>query len=215
MFVGYWHLWYLVATLLGGFFIYRARNAGFLLSFLVAIALFLVGWSIQVSRAYGFFSDPLLAKVVSQSWVSRNFLFVGVPFLTIGALIFRCQDAVNKIPLRYMVLVSLLGLALLLCESFFNYRAQGLYKANFDVMLSLLLVCPAAFLALLRFSGSGGWADAGKFSSALYLVHPAVLLTLGGLLGRDCQWYVPVVYFVSAVLAFLVLFSRSRIRFLL
>lgn len=215
VFVGYWHLWYLVATLLGGVFLYRARNVGVLLSSLMAIAFFLVGWSIQVSRAYGFVSDPLLAKVVSQSWVSRNFLFVGFPFLTIGALIFRCQDVVNKIPLRNIVFFSFLGLALLLCESFVNYQAQGLYKANFDVMLSLLLVCPAVFLVFLRLSGSGGWADAGKFSSALYLVHPAVLLMLSGLLGRDYQWYVPVVYFVSAVLALVVLFSRSRIRFLL
>lgn len=212
---GYWHLWYLVATLLGGWGLCRLRFLCARSTLVLAVFLFLFGWFFQISRAYGFFLDPLLEKVINQSWASRNFLFLGLPFMLIGALVFRCRDLVDSFPIKTVFVSVLIGGLFLLAESFFLYESQSQGKRNFDFLLSLLLVCPAAFIAIIRIPGSGGWGDLGRFSSALYLVHPMVILAFVFFVARNSVWYVPGVYFFSVFMAVLVISIRSRFSFLL
>ena len=85
--VGYHHLWYLNAMIFGGLLLYLMRNISDKNLLIIAVTLFLIGTGMQYLKNYEVFSNVKINKILNDRAVYRNFLFFGLPFLTIGYLI--------------------------------------------------------------------------------------------------------------------------------
>lgn len=162
---GYFHLWYLIGTLLSGVLLFLVRNKKWMVwAFLV---LFLIGFFIQVLVFNG---------IVDKGWYNlylyRNFLFFCLPFMGMGYLIANKKNA-NYSPSISLIILSLLCV---IGESYINYRLISTGElVGFDLMLSSTVACPLIFLYIKNKEVLRNTKDIALFSTAIYLVHPIVL----------------------------------------
>ncbi|PSU07619.1 hypothetical protein C0W81_06530, partial [Photobacterium aquimaris] len=87
----------------------------------MTFTLFIIGVLIQYLASYHVFSKPILDKFVNYTFIHRNFLFLGFPFFYIGYFIKNSKSLV-KLSLPVLISISILGLGLLLGESWYNYN---------------------------------------------------------------------------------------------
>ncbi|WP_328585762.1 acyltransferase family protein [Photobacterium aquimaris] len=175
--IGYHQLWYLPGMIGAGIltFIFRDKVK---LGIIMTFTLFIIGVLIQYLASYHVFSKPILDKFVNYTFIHRNFLFLGFPFFYIGYFIKNSKSLV-KLSLPVLISISILGLGLLLGESWYNYNNPQ-ENGGFDNYLSLILICPALFLLfinpkLARLSNNGNLA---LISSSIYFIHPFWFIVL-------------------------------------
>ena len=81
---GYHHLWYLVSLAEAAVLLFLLKKLKMKNSYLLiaSFILFSLGWGIQ-KTAFFSLPDPI-SKVINYIGISRNFLFLGFPFLMLG-----------------------------------------------------------------------------------------------------------------------------------
>src|SRR5690606_9231465 len=86
---GYWHLWYLIGLLGGVLVLYFIKNQRLsdLKILLWAFLLFLTGWGIQKIELLYPNVEGIIGSIIRSNLPSRNFLFMGFPFIALGYLI--------------------------------------------------------------------------------------------------------------------------------
>lgn len=177
LFLGYHHIWYLSAYITSGVLIYLLRKQSTRFLAIASVVLFLAGVALQYVRAYVSFSYTGLNSLLDMEWVSRNFLFIAFPFMVTGVLIRRHSLEKRLVPgLVWGLLVA--GLALLLLEAGRNYLLLKATRHSFDCLLTLGLVCPVLFIAIIKLP----WTHASKrlsdLSMVVYFVHPLFISLL-------------------------------------
>ncbi|ULB09794.1 acyltransferase [Cereibacter azotoformans] len=167
---GYYHLWYLLALLLGGLLVAALRPAGETVLVAVGALTFAAGVGIQYAGNLHLFDGPL-DQSLNRVHTYRNFLFMGVPFLICGVLVARHEGRLARLGSGRMLA---LALGLLAAE----WSANMIWNRDdpvFEIFVSLAIVCPVLFLTVKGWQLRGTSRSLGQLATALYLVHVAVL----------------------------------------
>lgn len=177
--LGYDHLWYLPAMLGAAAILYGVRgwSTGKLL--FSALVLYTLGLVLQYAGNYHLASDGLLDRLLNTFWVYRNFLFFGFPFFTLGYVLRKlhlrheCGESIAlfQMPLAALSMLTSVAWLCLLGEVVVNWYA--LPKAEgFDMLASLLWVCPLVFVLVCRCNVPGDSRQIANCATAIYFIHP-------------------------------------------
>jgi hypothetical protein len=174
---GFWHLWYIIGLIGSVICLYYAkkRNMNDTKLLYLSIILFLIGWLVQKVELFYPNMEGLLGGIIRSSFPSRNFIFMGFPFVTIGYLLSKenFKPKLRKYLANHYVLILLF--LLLFFETTIHFFMIG--RRGFDFYLSLIVLCPSLILYLLKISKIKTLKDdfISKLSASLYFIHPLVL----------------------------------------
>lgn len=173
VFFGYDHLWY-IPGLIGAAFttlLLNSINIRFKIAFTITICI--MGIFIQYIGNYHILEGTLFDRFFNIAWIYRNFLFVGFPFFYFGFLIkqYSFYEKVSEVKIKKFLL---LGCALLLVESYFNYHNLEVLE-SFDVYFSLVFICPIFFMFLKKTKSKTKNKNLALYSSGVYFIHPFVI----------------------------------------
>lgn len=171
--VGFMHLWYLPATMLGGLMVYSMRSLGTRKMLALAGLAYAAGWCMQYAGNYHLAHGAADAWL-NKSFVYRNFLFFGFPFLACGFLAAR-EGVAQRVSTSALWGAGLAG-AILLALEFVANHALRMPAGDVDLLLGLPLACGAAFLAASRGRVATTRMDLAGLSSAIYFAHPLFVL---------------------------------------
>lgn len=166
---GHGHLWYLPAMIGAGTITCLLHNRPRLMGRMVLIT-FLLGILIQYGANYQLLKGTGLSYTIEPNDMHRNLLFLGFPFFALGYLINQGQwhTRINREITTYVVL---LGLAMLMGESWLNYDNPRM-SAGFDNYMSLIVLAPALFIWMIQSHKTTTGRYLGQQANALYLLHP-------------------------------------------
>lgn len=164
---GYFVLWYLPHTFLGGLMLYalRKRSDKFLL--IISFFIFLIGYIFQQVGNIHYFTGKLDAYL-NYTPYHRNFLFVCFPFLAIGYVLKRNDNLIHSFKNNIVVLICI---AVLLLEASFNYFLIN-RNEPYDQLISLFFVCPMIFLYAKNIEIKTNFKNLPLISSGIFLSHP-------------------------------------------
>ncbi|MYM54030.1 acyltransferase family protein [Thalassovita mangrovi] len=172
---GYAHLWFLPALLGGGLIFHLLRNIGNRRLIVLAVLLVAAAVALQYYEDVTYDMAHLALRRVHEA-ESRNFLFMGFPFVAIGVVIRRTGFAEGQIGPRDWGLLAL-ALAAMAVEVGFNFRfmpPDGIY----EVIFSALLVAPMLFRFAKRLPLQMQGRAVRDLSSAIYFSHLLLLIPL-------------------------------------
>ncbi|MDX1781283.1 MAG: acyltransferase family protein [Thalassovita sp.] len=172
---GYAHLWFLPALLGGGLVFHLLRNIGNRRLIVLAVLLVAAGAALQYYENMTYDMAHLAYRRVHEA-ESRNFLFLGFPYVAIGVVIRRTGFAEGKIKTRDWGLVGV-GIAALIGEVGFNFvfmPAEGIYEIVFSSLLVAPMVLRFAKVLPLQLQGR----TMRDLSSAIYFSHLLLLIPL-------------------------------------
>lgn len=198
---GYYHLWYLLG-LIGAvvlLFILKKYIHNNNLLLLIGLSLFIIGYIIQLNAGVTTFSE----------YKSRNFLFVGLPFLILGNII-RNADITLKNKTGYLLLAA--SVFLFVVEIYLS----KLFMGNlWDTYLSLFIICPIALLFCINHSKySSQKSDINHLSSAVYFIHVFVI-KIASMLYVPSLYVFPFIVLFSVLLSFLIIYVNKFLRIFL
>lgn len=210
--VGHNHLWYLPAMIGAAAVLYLLRNCSSRLLLTLSLMLFMIGLSVEYIGGYHLIQNAAIDRLFGKLWLYRSFLFFAFPFFCIGYLLKR-TELYTKIPKAPLVLLTLLGVLLLLAESYFNFTSQSSVK-RFDIFASLIILCPALFLLALSIDVPGKSKSIALYSTAIYFVHPLFISLFENFSLRETPLTIATA--ITATLASAVLIKmNSRVKIML
>ncbi len=196
--MGYYHLWFLPALLLGILMLLALKkfikNNNLLL--LSGIILFITGYILEnCGLPYRAFC---------------NGIFFGFPFIVLGYYIQK-KGYVNIRPL-YLYMILFISLITLLIESY-----QG-YKTNIyhNLFLSLYILCPVLIICIQKgVNHSVEKYDISKLAAGIYFVHILVAGQIIPIAETNNIYRLPFIMIVSVLLAIFIVLINKRIKILL
>ncbi|WP_345987979.1 acyltransferase family protein [Sulfurimonas sp. HSL1-2] len=211
--VGYLHLWYLAALLGAALIMIIVKK--FSAKTLVAAILitFLSGTAIQYAGNYHIFDMPLLDRVANTKWVYRNFLFFAFPFFSIGFFINK-YDVHKKISFELSLIVTVIGFILVLGESYLNLLSP-INDKDFDMLVSLLILCPILFILFMNFEFKGGSKQFALYASGVYFVHLIILFAYRKFMHLNSIELTLAVIATSLFISFFLIKINSKLKFIL
>ncbi|WP_180056718.1 acyltransferase [Acinetobacter sp. YH12090] len=174
LFNGYYVLWYLIGALFSGVIVYYIKNLSKNTHISLILFLFLMGCLIQLIGNLHVFSG-IIDKAFNYNPIHRNFLLFCLPFFLIGYLINK-YDIYKEIKITLPML--LICLTLVVLESNLN-RIYVSSTENLDQIFSLIIASPALFLYFKNKNLQGKTKDLANLSTAIYLIHPMILIAIG------------------------------------
>jgi len=174
--VGYHHLWYLNAMIFSGLLLYLMKNLSDKTLLTIVISLFIIGTGMQYMKNYEVFSNEKITKILNDTSVYRNFLFFGLPFLSIGYLI-RKTEFIKIFNKRQLTIALVTSLIIFISESLLNYFFIPVFN-GFDMYFMMLLVCPIIFLCAVKFKLTSNYnsKNLAMYSTGIYLIHPLLMI---------------------------------------
>jgi surface polysaccharide O-acyltransferase-like enzyme len=170
------HLWFLAALIYVYTFYYLIVKLRFndKLIAIIAISLFVVGLCIHTYSALTGFSFPS----------SRNFMFFGIPFFTLGYFLAKYSDNISLIATSKLIKFFLVSLFLYIIEylalSSGSFSSLGTKEYDYYIFLPVLVA--SVFMLLLKFPEWLSTTPVPKlgrdYSLHIYIVHIIVLTVL-------------------------------------
>ena len=211
VFMGYHHLWFLSALIGAAIMLYMLRNLPLKALLVLALTLYCTGIFFIYAGRYHLFAGTPMDALFNEIWFYRNFLFFGFPFFCTGYLL-RQWEGIRQWDRRYYAVWSLVGLFLLLGESYLNYRGLVGMPA-FDMYLSLLIFCPGLFLWVSSVHIPSNSTSLAYYATGLYFIHP-LFISLYEALSYQPGNTLAVLALASTLLAVVLLKgSRKRLGF--
>ena len=164
---GYYHLWFLIALLLGlGLYhiIYHLAPKLVIPCLILSAS---AGLVLQYGHNYG------ILHIAIPYYC--NALCFAYPFIALGALL--RTHMIRFLP--YTMIVIPFACAGLLLEASINYESlfvQRDVRRPFDVLISLYLLCPALCAAIIHRAHRPTSGIIGRISLYVYLIHPLVII---------------------------------------
>lgn len=211
--IGYHHLWYLSGIIGAAIMLLVCKNLGEKTLLLLIGITFSTGLFIQYAGNYHIFSGTILDKLFNLLWFYRNFLLFAFPFFCIGFLIHK-HLVHTKVPAQTAFLLTLLGMTLLLAESYINYY-QPSRDGGFGMFVSLILVCPALFISFIKQPIEGHSKNLSLYASAIYFIHPLILRALQYLTEANASTLTLLTIIISVIVSALIIKINERIGILL
>lgn len=209
--IGYHHLWYISGMVGAGvltYFLRKKTNIGILL----AIFFYLIGVTLQC--IHNGVCDVVSFNIESNNYY-RNFLLFSFPFFYIGYAFnkFKIHEKIRKSRV-YMLLF--IAVAIYMLELAFVFNVSNM-AVNNDIYVSLIFICPFAFILLLKGKATIESAHFSNLSTAIYLVHPLCLLIMKKLGVFDSLVVVVGTTLLAIFLSFTLIYikKRSKLSFIL
>jgi len=198
-FMGYYHLWFLPALIIGILMLILMRKLVKNDSLLLLTGIILYGT--------GYLMESL--NLPYRSFY--NGLFFGYPFIVLGYIIQR-KNIEGKVKRRYLYIGLLISLTTLLIESYLGYKEE-MYR---NILLSLYIICPLLFISIEKGAAYVLAKDyAAKLASGIYYIHILVLTLIIPLAEADNIYKLPAIAAISILLSIFIIFINKRIRILL
>lgn len=202
---GYWHLWYLLATVGAVLLLYCFRSISVRNKFLFLSSLFLIGYFYQLLYKTGVLNDfPAIKLLYDGMGTTRNFIFMAYPFLLLGTLYEYWKTTISKI---HFLLVPFV--VFLLLESY------GYYTLKIGALDFYILILP---VSMLLFSFAAESKSQLEFqinptlSLGIYLCHPYAIRLVYEYLPQRSLDFIVFKYFLICFLAILFWFVLARIN---
>lgn len=211
--IGYHHLWYISGMIGAAIILITLRRFSSFTLFISIISTFLGGVIVQYMGNYHVLEGSVFDKLFNYNWFHRNMLLFSYPFFCIGYLINK--HSLHKfISFKSACILSVLGVIILLGESYINYFQAGRY-GGFDNYLSLILVCPFIFILFMKSNISGTNKSIALYSSAVYFIHSAILSILRKYSNFD-ETYLTILTIPASVLAsYFIIKINKKLKFIL
>lgn len=202
---GYWHLWYLLATVGAVVLLYCFRNSAVRTKFLQVLLLFLVGYCYQLLYKMGAFQNFPVAKSIYEGMgTTRNFIFMGYPFLLLGTLYEYWKEGVSKFKWGFFPVM-----ALLLLESYLYFTLK---LGALDFYLLLLPASMCLFCLTEESSTQSGFAVNATFSLGIYLCHPYAIRLVYEFLPQRSLEFILLKYVLISLVAIVFWFFADRLN---
>ncbi|MEW5675147.1 acyltransferase family protein [Flavobacterium enshiense] len=202
---GYWHLWYLIANVLGVVLLYLSRNWKIETKLTVIFLVFVIGYMFQLAYKLNVFEQlPVFTKVYNGIGTTRNGVFFAFPFLVLGSLYDYWKFSSKHF--QWFLFLCCLGL---LFESFLYYSLK-LGALDFFVFLlpiSMFLLHWAVTTNLVVKK-----PIPGTLSLGIYLCHPYMIRLVYEFLPQRSFNYIVLKYFLICVLAVFGWFLLKKIN---
>ena len=205
--LGWGHLWYVPALIGGVMSIYVLKRMNVKNEILLVLALFLFLCGYLLQRVY------LLGFSIPTSTLTRNFIFMGFPFIFIGYYIsqkkYIGQFRANK---KNMTLLITL-LTLLVIESYFCYTQNR--GSDFFLVLPLLSPLLLAFISKLKVNPNIDSGFIAKLSGGIYFSHNIFRFLLGEIIDVDSIKMYILVLFFSILSSVVIILLNKKIKIFL
>lgn len=202
---GYWHLWYLLATVGAVALLYCFRTISVRNKFVLLSSLFLLGYFYQLFYKTGILNDFPASKLVYDGMgTTRNFLFMGYPFLLLGTLYEHWKETVSKI--RFLLWPFV---AFLLLESY------GYYTLKIGALDFYIMILPVSMLLFSFAAESRSQSELHinpTLSLGIYLCHPYAIRLVYEFLPQRSFEFIALKYVLICFLAVLFWFVVARIN---
>lgn len=202
----YGHLWYLRASAVGLVIIYCfLKKKQFKLLYVFSgfcLAIGLYGINIYSSS-----NSTIIESVIDFCNIFRSGIFFGLPCITIGIIISRCEDIIMQINFKVMFGLNAIAFTLYLLE-FQKYNGQLTLFLIIFITLFVLLITQVKFS--FNFSTEG----LRKMSTMIYLIHYAVFCVVshtvrgGWQINIVVQFFV--VLFITIAISLIFLFASKK-----
>ncbi|WP_313807219.1 acyltransferase family protein [Flavobacterium sp.] len=202
---GYWHLWYLLATVFGVLLLYFSRNWQPKLKLITVLLLILMGYLFQLGFKLNIFQHiPVLKSIYEIIGTSRNAFFLAFPFLLLGTLFDSWKSWFKKVKL-------LLGLCLLglLLESYCYY---SLKLGAMDFFVFLLPISLLLLQLAVQNNVQMKWSIPATLSLGIYLLHPYMIRLVYEFLPQKTIGFISVKYFIICGITLVLWFVVDRIN---
>lgn len=202
---GYWHLWYLQATVCAVFMLYFLRMQSVSKKIIWALLLFFTGYVFQLAYKTNLLNDvPALKFAYEVTGTSRNFIFMGYPFLVLGSLYEYWRKVVVKI--NFLLLPFWI---LLFGEVYLYYTLKvGALDFNIAILpLSLFL-----FSIAVEKQSALKWNINPTLSLGIYLCHPYAIRLVYEFLPQKTFGYIALKYFMICLLAIILWYIVEKIN---
>ncbi|GAA4114371.1 acyltransferase family protein [Aquimarina addita] len=212
---GFWHLWYIIALIGGVILLYflKQKNISDKQLFKIALFLFIIGWLVQKVELFYPDEEGLIGGLIRSSFPSRNFLFMGFPFVAIGYLISKkgFMEGLKKSFSKLYILI--LCFLFLFSEALLHFYVIG--RRGFDFYIILIVLCPALILFLSNKSKIIEVEDdfISKLSAAIYFIHPLVLYMMKDIFLKvqNTERYILIIFF-SVVFGSALIYANKRLK---
>ena len=165
MLYGYWHLWYLLATVMAVGLLYWTRHWAVKAKFGMSFLLLAVGYAFQIVVQSGVCNAfPKVLTFYENMGTTRNFLFFGYPMLLLGTLYEHWNTVVEKIKHLYFPLWVIL---LVEVAWYFKHQVKAM-----DFLLVLPLLSMMTFHCVKTAPNMFQGKINGTLSLGIYLCHP-------------------------------------------
>jgi hypothetical protein len=208
--LGYGPLWYLIGALYAFIFVWIIRNINLKMQVALIVVCGIVGIFLQYRDSYDLMSDPnLFYKLGLNTY--RNGLFFCFPFIMIGYFINKFS--LQKKHVNWLLLL-IVGICLLLIETFINYTISG---KGFDILLSLYILCPVLFIYTLNKEFYSTNKTLALYSTGIYLTHWIVLREFRRFeILSDFQTFrVVIVLLLSMFITFFLIKLKKKFKYIL
>lgn len=202
---GYWHLWYLLASVLAVGLVYGIRNCTVKTKQITIIVLLTTGYVFQI-----LIQSDVLHRYLNVQFVyelmgtSRNFVFFAFPMLLIGTLYDHWQPMVSKLKPLYIPLWILL-----LTEVAFYYSFK--VKAM-DFLMVLPLLSMLTFGIVNEAKPISAVPVSATLSLGIYLIHPYAIRLVYEFLPQKTFGFVVLKYFLVCGTAILFWWILDKIN---
>lgn len=197
--MGYYHLWFLPALIIG-------------IIMLKFMRLFIKNDTVLLSSGMILFLAGYVMENVGLPYrVFYNGIFFGYPFIVLGNYICS-KNLKEKAGTALLSLILLVSLITLLLESYLGYKAN----MHHNVLLSLYVICPAIFILMLKIPTKVANNDyAGKLASGIYYIHILVLTVIVPLSASNNIYKLPLIFTITILLSFFIIFANKRLKIFL
>jgi len=192
---GYWHLWYLLASVLAVGLLYVSRKLTVRVKWILIILLLSVGYTYQIGFQSGFLHDLDAQFVYKIMGTTRNFIFFAFPMMLIGTLYESWKATISKIMLLYFPLWIFL-----LIEVYIYYQMK--VKAM-DFLLNLPLLSMMTFYSINESTSITSIKISSTLSLGIYLCHPYAIRLVYEFLPQKTLGFTIIKYFLICALALL------------
>jgi len=205
---GYAHLWYLVSLIGGSILLYLTKKINSKIVFASVFVLYLCGLFIQYSYLWGMEYFPVS--------YSRNFLFMGFPFIFMGYYMNKNNLPGKVNSSKFILPLTILFLIFLLLESYHSNILFAVYGKHIDFYFSLIILCPLLFILIMS-RGKNTEADGyiSKLASSIYFVHMLALAIVRNLFGNDDLFNFPLTIVLSVLMSAGIIAVNKRLKIFL
>ncbi|MDR0798498.1 MAG: acyltransferase [Dysgonamonadaceae bacterium] len=208
LFLGYWHLWYLIGALYAFVLVWWMRRLSPSIQTGMMITCALIGLFLQYNYNYGF-THQLDFLYRFGNRIYMNGLFQCLPFILMGYLIRRFSLDKKKMNEWLWLAVALLYFV---AEVAINYRYNG---KDFDLLFNLYLLCPVLFLFCLNRKIPSNNKTLALYSTGIYLTHAGFLIYLRKYVFLTNTPYIFVCFVLSVIVTFLLIKLKKKFKYIL
>ena len=202
----YWHLWYMPAYLYTLAIMWIVDKHNLYKYLFLATPLLLFG-----DLVLGKYSVMLWGREFNAIYV-RNFLFVGIPYFSLGLLIKRNMNKI--IGINKTIILTGGGVLYLLCLLERHFLDTHGWQAARDHYLSTTFLSVCFFLLFLNMNIKPNKLVTlgSKDSLYIYILHPLVMYIMGMFVGRNTLLSNAYYYIAPMVVVFITVFVVYLLR---